>query len=173
VSSAARLGHNGRGGLLPAVFLGALLAAPAAQASTPVKLVFTSYTTVAQTHDTPPRGKPNRGDSIDFKDLLVTTGAQLGKAKGKPIGYDAGTVVYTSRADQKIEGVTTLPGFGTVSFAGSMKLRKDGTVHVPIVRGTGAFKGAKGVLIIGKGDRKAPNTYVLTLPHPIPLPGAA
>jgi hypothetical protein len=161
------------GRLVLAILLGALLGAPAAQASTPVKLVFTSYTTVTQTHDTSPQGRANRGDSIDFKDLLVTTSQQLGKAKGNPIGYDAGTVVYTSRTDQKIKGVTTLPGFGTVSFAGSMKMRKDGTVHVPIVSGTGAFRGARGVLIIGKGDQTAPNTYVLTLPHSIPLPGAA
>jgi hypothetical protein len=28
-------------------------------------------------------------------------------------------------------------------------------------------------LIIGEGNQKAPNTYVLKLPHPIPEPGAA
>jgi hypothetical protein len=54
-----------------------------------------------------------------------------------------------------------------------MKTMKDGTVHVPVVKGTGSFKGAKGILIIGEGSQKAPNTYVLRLPHPIPPPGSA
>ncbi|HZO98352.1 MAG TPA: hypothetical protein VFB42_13405 [Gaiellaceae bacterium] len=159
--------------LLPALALAALVAAPGAGAATPVTLRLTSYTTVTQIHDRAPRNKPNKGDSIDFKDLLVATGDQLGKKKGKPVGYDAGTVLYTSATTQKIEGVTTFPGYGTVTFAGEMKERKDGTVHVPIVRGTGSFKGAKGTLIIGKGDNKAPNTYVLRLPHALCAPGCA
>jgi hypothetical protein len=149
------------------------LAAPAAQATTSVTLVFTSYTTVTKTHDTPPRGKPNAGDKIEFKDLLVATDNKLGKKKGKPIGFDAGTVVYTSPTKQKIEGLTTIPGVGTLTFGGEMKTMKDGTVHVPVTKGTGSFKGAKGVLIIGQGTAKAPNTYVLRLPHPIAPPGSA
>jgi len=150
--------------LLAVVFATAALA-PSAQGATSVSLVFTSYTTVTKTHDTPPRGKPNRGDRIDFKDLLVTTSKQLGKKPGKAVGYDAGSVLYTSPSTQSISGVTTFPGFGTLTFAGPMKTLKDGTVHVPILKGTGAFKGAKGVLIIGEGNNKAPNTYVLSLPH--------
>jgi hypothetical protein len=158
--------------LLLLLALGAFAAAPAAQAATSVTLVFTSYTTITKTHDKPPRGKPNAGDSIDFKDLLVAVSTQLGK-KGKPVGYDAGTVLYTSKTAQKIEGVTTFPGVGTVTFEGEMKTLKDGTVHVPVVKGTGSFKGARGTLIIGAGSQKAPNTYVLVLPHPLPTPGSA
>jgi hypothetical protein len=150
--------------LLTLVFATAALA-PTAQGATPVSLEFTSYTTVTKTHDTVPRGKPNRGDRIDFKDLLVTTGNQLGKKPGKAVGYDAGSVLYTSPSTQTISGVTTFPGFGTLTFAGPMKTLKDGTVHVPILKGTGAFKGAQGELIIGVGENKAPNTYVLSLPH--------
>ena len=153
--------------------LSAFAAAPAAQGATTVTLVFTSYTTITKTNDTAPRGKANAGDKIEFKDLLVTTSNQLGKKKGKPVGYDAGTVIYTSPTTQEIEGVTTFPGYGTVTFGGVMKPMKDGTVHVPVVKGTGAFKGAKGTLIIGEGNQKAPNTYVLKLPHPILEPGAA
>jgi hypothetical protein len=149
------------------------LAAPAAQATTSVTLVFTSYTTVTKTHDISPRGKPNAGDKIEFKDLLVATDNQLGKKKGKPIGFDAGTVVYTSATNQTIEGLTTIPGVGTLTFRGEMKTMKDGTVHIPVLNGTGSFKGARGVLIIGEGNEKAPNTYVLRLPHPIPPPGSA
>jgi hypothetical protein len=151
----------------------AALAVPAAQATTSVTLVFTSYTTVTKTHDTAPRGKPNAGDKIEFKDLLVATDNKLGKKKGKPIGFDAGTVVYTSPTKQTIEGLTTIPGVGTLTFAGEMKTMKDGTVRVRVTKGTGSFKGATGVLIIGQGAAKAPNTYVLRLPRPIAPPGSA
>ena len=153
--------------------LGALAAAPAAQGAASLTLVLTSYTTVTKTHDTPPHGKPNAGDKIEFKDLLVSAKNQLGTKKGKPIGYDAGVVVYKTATRQRIEGVTTIPGRGTLTFAGEMKARKDGTVHVPITKGTGSFKGATGTLIIGQGNQKAPNTYVLRLPHAVPPPGSA
>jgi len=160
--------------LLLLLALAAFAAAPAAQGATSVTYVFMSYTTITKTHDKPPRGKANAGDSIDFKDLLVATSNQFGdKKKGKPVGYDAGTVLYTSGKTQKIEGVTTLPGLGTLTFVGVMKTMKDGTVHVPVIKGTGSFKGAKGTLIIGQGSQKAPNTYVLRLPHAIPPPGSA
>jgi hypothetical protein len=159
--------------LLVTVVLATFAATAAAQGATSVTLVFTSYTTVTKTLDTKPRGKANKGDRIEFKDLLVTTSKQLGKRKGKPVGYDAGTVIYTSSTAQSIEGVTTFPGFGTLKFGGPMKSRKDGTVHVPVLSGTGSFKGARGTLIIGEGDQKAPNTYVLRLRHPLPEPGSA
>lgn len=152
--------------------LAAFVATPAAQASSSVTLVFTSYTTITKTHDTAPRGKPNAGDTIEFKDLLVAVSTQLGK-KGKPVGYDAGMVKYTSKTAQEIEGVTTFPGIGTVTFEGVMKTGKDGKTRVPVIKGTGSFKGARGMLIIGIGEQKAPNTYVLRLPHPLPAPGSA
>jgi hypothetical protein len=146
-----------------------LVAVPAAQAKTPMTLVFTSLTTVTQTHDTAPKGKANKGDSIDFKDLLTTaTANELGKTKTKtPVGYDAGTVVYTSATAQRISGVTTFPKIGTLTFEGAMVERKDGTVHIPVTKGTGSFAGAKGMLIIGVGNQTAPNTYKLVLPAPL------
>ncbi len=168
-------GHNVTVRWLPLALLlsAALAVVPASQAAANLTLKLTSYTTVTQTHDIKPKGKANKGDSIDFKDLLVATDNQLGKKPGKPVGYDAGTVLYTSSTTQKIEGVTTFPGYGTVTFAGVMKTAKDGTTTVPIVSGTGQFKGVKGTLVIGKGDQKAPNTYLLTLLHPLALPGSA
>src|SRR3954454_4229065 len=96
--------------LVITLVLAAATLAPGAQGATSVSLVFTSYTTVTKTHDKPPRGKANRRDRIDFKDLLVTTANQLGKKPGKAVGYDAGSVLYTSASDQKISGVTTFPG---------------------------------------------------------------
>ena len=159
--------------VLAVAALAALVAVPTASAATSVTLVFTSYTTITKTHDTAPRGKANKGDSIEFKDLLVSARNQLGKKKGRPVAYDAGTVSYTSATTQQINGVMTFPGVGTVTFRGVMRAMKDGTTHVRVVRGTGSFKGAKGTLIIGKGEQKAPNTYVLRLPHPLPAPGSA
>ena len=156
-----------------ALLVATMAIVPDAQATTRLTLELTSYTTITQTHETPPTGKPHKGDSIDFKDLLVTTADQLGKAKGKPVGYDAGIVLYTSATTQTIFGVTTFPGFGTLTFKGAMKTLKDGTVHIAIVSGSGAFKGTKGTLIIGAGNQKAPNTYLLTLPHPLAPPGSA
>lgn len=159
------MGEVSRPLLLTLVVLAAAFV-PAAQASTQYTMVLTSYTTVTQTHDIAPKGKANKGDSIDFKDLLVTTANnELGKKKNKPVGYDAGTVLYTSATASKIEGVTTFPGVGTLKFEGPMVTRKDGTVHIPVMSGTGSFKGAKGTLIIGVGNEKAPNTYRLVLPH--------
>jgi hypothetical protein len=160
--------------LLGAAVAGFAWAAPGAQGATSVTIVFTSYTTITKTHDTPPRGKPNGGDKIEFKDLLVATANQFGRLKkGKPVGFDAGTVYYTSPKTQRIEGLTTIQGLGTLTFGGEMKASKDGSVRVPVLKGTGSFKGAKGMLIIGEGSQKAPNTYMLTLPHPIPPPGSA
>jgi hypothetical protein len=168
-------GHNESMRWLPftLVLAAAMAVVPTSQATTHLTLMLTSFTTVTQTHDTAPKGKANKGDSIDFKDLLVATGNQLGKKKGKPVGFDAGTVLYTSTTTQKIEGVTTFPGFGTVTFAGRLTTAKDGTTSVPIISGTNQFKGVKGRLVIGNGDQKAPNTYVLTLLHPLTLPGSA
>ena len=61
----------------------ALVLTPIAQAQT-VTIQLTSVTTVAQQHDTKPLGA-SKGDSIDFKDLLLNRVAQFGKAKGKPV----------------------------------------------------------------------------------------
>ena len=47
--------------------------------------------------------------------------------------------------------------------------RKDGTTVVPITGGTGAFAGATGTVIIGKGQAKSPNTYIVTVPHALNL----
>src|SRR5262249_87212 len=113
-------------------------------------------------------------DSVDFKDLLINRTDQLGKKAKKAVGYDAGTILYTSATTQKIGGVMTVPGYGTVTFEGPLVAWKDKkTVHGPGIRGTGAFKGVKGTLIIGQGDPQVPNTYVLTLPKPLAAPGSA
>ncbi len=148
----------------------ALVLSPAAQAQT-VTIQLTSLTTIVVPHDQAPKGKPNKGDSIDFKDLLTNRTAQFGKKKGKPVAYDAGTLVYTSSTDTKITVVATFPGIGTITYRGPFATQKNGLTVVPISGGTGAFKGATGTVTIGKGSTTAPNIYVVHVPHPIDIHG--
>ncbi len=143
----------------------ALVVAASAQAAT-VKIQLTSQTTLIQTHDTKPKGKVNKGDSIDFKDLLYNRVAQFGKKKGQPVAYDVGRIVYRSLTDRRITVTATFPGVGTISYVGDFTNNSGSTTVVHITGGTGAFKGAKGTVTIGPGA-KAANIYVVTVPHPV------
>ena len=146
--------------------------APAAQAQT-VTIEVTSVPTQANVHDRAPQGTLNAGDSIAFKDLLLNRKRQFGKSTGKPVAYDAGTITYTSRTARRLSATATFPGIGTISYAGPVVERKDGTTVVPITGGTGGFRGATGTVTIGKGESKAPNTYVITVPHHLDLDATA
>ena len=141
----------------------ALLLTASAQAAT-VKIELTSVTTVVQPHDIKPKGKINKGDSIDFKDLLLNRVAQFGKKKGQPAAYDVGRIVYRSATERQIMATATFPGVGTLSYAGELNDKNGGTTIVRITGGTGGFKGARGTLTIGPGSKSA-NIYVITVPH--------
>jgi hypothetical protein len=147
----------------------ALVLTPIAQAQT-VTIQLTSVTTVAQQHDTKPLGA-SKGDSIDFKDLLLNRVAQFSKAKGKPVAYDVGVLTYKSKTFVTIKCQATFPGIGTITYAGPFNARADGTTVIPITGGTGAFKGATGTVTIGKGEKSAPNTYLVHVPHAIDIHG--
>jgi hypothetical protein len=142
----------------------AALALPGAAGAGSVTLRFLSVTTVTQTHDRKPVGTVSKGDSIDFKDLLQNKVAQLGKRPGVPVGYDAGTVTYTSATGQRLAARATFPGVGTITYAGAMDADATGDAVLKITGGTGAFKGARGTVTIGSGTSKAPNTYRVTVP---------
>ena len=146
--------------------------APAAQAQT-LTIEVTSVPTQAKVHDRAPQGKLNAGDSIAFRDLLLNRKPQFGKKVGKPVAYDAGTIMYTSRTARRISAKATFPGIGTISYAGRVVERRDGTTVVPITGGTGGFRGATGTVTIGRGESKAPNTYVITVPHHLDLHATA
>jgi hypothetical protein len=141
------------------------LALPGAAFAQTVTIDVTSITTLTQPHDTPPKGKVNKGDSLEFKDLLVNRKAQLGVAKGKPVAYDAGIITYAGKNRQTVYGVATFPGVGTVTYRGVMTPGAHGNVVVRVVSGTGGFKGAHGTLTIGPGDTKARNTYHVVVPN--------
>ena len=57
-----------------------------------------------------------------------------------------------NKVDARIKGTATFPGQGTIRFRGVMRSLKNGMISVPVVGGTGKFKGATGVLLIGAGN---------------------
>jgi hypothetical protein len=150
-------------GVLLAVALA--LAAAAGASAQELKLEVTSVTTVATPHDTAPKGRANKGDRIVFRDLLLNRKPQFGKQTGKPVAYDVGTMTYTSASDTTIDVVATFPGIGTIHFAGPFRTARDGTTAIPVVDGTGAFKGVTGTVTIGKGATRAPNIFQIRVPR--------
>ncbi len=122
-----------------------------------------SHARVTIPHDLAPKGRENKGDWIHYQDLLVTVGPLFGKKPGIPVGWDKGTLTYTSPTTARVVGTAHFPGQGTLKFKGKMKPTKNGGSKVPIVSGGGKFQGAKGVLIIGPGNQRALNTFQFTL----------
>src|SRR5579864_3303812 len=149
----------------------ALIVALPARAQT-VKILLTSVSTVQILHDTPPKNKVNKGDSVFFKDLLLNRVAQFGKQKRQPVAFDVGTVTYTSPVARRLVCVATFPGIGTITYGGVVVDRKDGTTSFPIVKGTGGFKNATGTVTFGRGGSTTPNTFAVTVPgNPLALHG--
>ena len=68
-----------------------------------------SVTVQASTHDSPPKGKPNRGDRIAFREMLLNREPLFGRKKGKAVAYDIGTVIYKSAFNTTIDVVVTFP----------------------------------------------------------------
>ena len=140
------------------------VAEPAAEKKKLITIKVLSLTRVTIPHDLKPKGKENRGDYIEFKDLLVTIAPLFGKKENVPVGFDQGTLTYTSAETARLLGLATFPGQGTIRFKGPMTPRRDGSNTVPIISGTGKFVRAKGVLIIGPGDQRSINTFRFTVP---------
>jgi len=158
-------------GVAVAACLSALLLVAGARArrAQTVTIQLTSVITQRTDHDLPPKGKLNKGDYVGFRDLLVNRKAQFGKKVGLPVGYDVGTMTSAGGSKTKIAVKAIFPKIGTITYAGPFVTRKDGTTVVPITGGTGGFNGATGTVVIGAGEKKSPNTYIVTVPHPIDL----
>ena len=158
-------------GVAVAACLSALLLVSGAQArgAQTVTIQLTSLITQRADHDLPPKGKLSKGDFVGFKDLLLNRKAQFGKKAGLPVGYDVGTLTSTGGAKTKINVKAVFPKIGTITYSGPFVTRKDGTTVVPITGGTGGFKGATGTVVIGAGETKSPNTYIVTVPHALDL----
>jgi hypothetical protein len=161
-------------GVALAACLSALLLVSGAQArgAQTVTIQLTSLITQRADHDLPPKGKLNKGDFVGFKDLLLNRKAQFGKKVGLPVGYDVGTMTSTGGAKTKINVKAVFPKIGTITYSGPFVTRKDGTTVVPITGGTGGFKGATGTVVIGSGETRSPNTYIVTVPHALDISGA-
>jgi hypothetical protein len=155
----------------------ALLLASGAQArhAQTVTIQLTSLITQRTDHDLPPKGKLSKGDFVGFKDLLLNRKSQFGKKTGLPVGYDVGTLTSTGGSKTRINVKAVFPKIGTITYGGPFITRKDGSTVIPIIGGTGGFKGATGMVVIGAGETRSPNTYIVTVPHPIDLssPGVA
>jgi len=142
------------------------LAVPAAAQAQTVTIRLTSITTLTQVKDTPPLRKLNVGDGEEFKDLLINEVPQFGRAKGKPVAYDQGLIVYRGEhKPQRIYGIINFTGIGTLTYQGAMMPAKHGNTIVKVTGGTGKFKGAHGTLTIGPGDAKARNVYRVVIPN--------
>jgi hypothetical protein len=159
--------------LLVSVLLPVLALVPSAGAgsSQERKLTFEvmSFVRIAQPFDIKPKGKENRGDYIKLRSLLVSIGPIFNVSKKNvAVGWDNSTLVYLNeKGKARLRGKAVLRGQGTILYRGVMKDLPGGKSSVPIVDGSGKFRGAKGVLIIGPGQLKAKNTFQLRLPGAI------
>lgn len=139
---------------------GALALVPAAQAEK-LTISVTSVVVSARKTDVVPKGT-SKGDTIAMRDRLLNGKAQFGKKKGAVVGSDHGTMTFTGAHTARFSGVAVLPG-GTLRLDGNVVPVTNGLV-IPITGGTGRFAKATGFVVVGHGDKTAPNTYVLTLP---------
>jgi hypothetical protein len=140
----------GVGALVLALFLGPAAAssgeAAGANASAPTLIRLVSTNVIQRVVvDRPPAGT-SKGDTIFTTNVLTNAVAQLGMRKGAVAGSDAGQTVNVDRAPTTVNILTTLRG-GTLRVRG--KVRTVGGAQVmPVVSGTGTFKGATGTLTV-------------------------
>lgn len=146
------------------VLLAALAAAIAASPAAAGQLTFevTSVALSVTPTDTAPKGT-SKGDTIEYRDRLLNVDARFGRAKGAAVGSDHGTMTFTSAHTATFSGTAVLPG-GTLRLEGKVIALPNHSFVIPVSGGTRRFAKAKGYVLVGPGDTKALNTYVLTLP---------
>jgi Dirigent-like protein len=138
------------------------LAAPAVAQAETLTIKVTSVVVAIKPFDKAPKGT-SAGDRIVYRDRLLNAAQQFGKAKGKPVGTDRGTMTFTSAHTARFNGTAKLPG-GSVRIKGTVLPVAGGGIRIPVAGGTGRYKSAKGTLTVGPGEKRALNTYRLTLP---------
>ena len=131
-----------------------------ASAARTMVIRLTSVTTSVKPHDVAPTGV-SKGDNYLATSRLLNRVPQFGKPKGAVVGTDRGTLTILTKTTGKSAGVAKLPG-GTIRFQGSGRLGTSSTI--PVVGGTGDFKGAHGTLLVNQLGNTTYNTYRLTLP---------
>jgi hypothetical protein len=95
--------------------------------------------------DKPPQGS-SKGDTISTTNVLANAVAQFGLAKGAVVGSDAGRTTNVDAVPMTADVLVRLPG-GTLRVRGRSR-RVGQTRVVPVVGGTGQFKGAIGTLTV-------------------------
>jgi hypothetical protein len=125
-----------------------------------VTIVVDSIAVTSVSHDQLPKGA-SKGDRIVFTDTLRNNAPQFGEAAAATVGKDSGTMSFTSNTAARLKGTATLPN-GTITFDGAVVGNPDGTISVAVVGGTGKYAHVTGSLKVGKGVKKALNTYTLT-----------
>jgi hypothetical protein len=145
-----------------AVLAAAWLAPAAAPAAGQRTIQVLSVVTYVHRVDQPPKGVSD-GDTVDSRDRLLNATKQFGLRSGARVGSDHGRFTYTSTHSASYSGEASLPG-GTVTVRGTVLVRADGQLMIPVVGGSGKYKGATGFLTIGPGKKRAVNTYELTMP---------
>jgi hypothetical protein len=145
-----------------AVLAAAWLAPDAAPAAGQGTIEVLSVVTYVHRVDQPPKGVSD-GDTVDSRDRLLNAAKQFGLRSGARVGSDHGRFTYTSTHSASYSGEASLPG-GTVTVRGTVLVRADGQLMIPVVGGSGKYKGATGFLTIGPGKKRAVNTYELTMP---------
>jgi hypothetical protein len=147
--------------LLLVTALVAAFAAGAAGAET-LTIRVTSAVITIKPIDVKPKGT-SKGDRIVQRNRLTNAVRQFKKPTGTLVGYDQGTMTFTSPRTARFDGTTRLPG-GTLRVEGDVRPTASGGLTIPVVGGTGRYASATGTLTVGPGDRKVLNTYTLTLP---------
>jgi hypothetical protein len=126
-----------------------------------VTIHVTSVVSGTKATDTPPKGT-SLGDHVDFTDKLLNAVPQFGKAANEEVGTDKGTMTFTGSHTARLEGEAVLPD-GKITFAGDVTLAPNLSISVPVTGGTGKYENASGTLLVGKGTKRAPNTYRLVI----------
>jgi hypothetical protein len=154
---------------LAMVFAVGLLAAPARAADSTVSATRTirlvSVTVnIRVVTDRAPKNVLSVGDVIRQESVLSNAVRQFGRARGAPVGSDAGTmrVVSVRTGAMALRVTVRLPG-GTLRVAGT--IRDGSAATIPVVGGTGSFANARGTCEIRtlRGNR-ALNVYRVRLP---------
>lgn len=153
---------------LAAVVLALAAAAQARPAShvLALRLSIIQHGTVRTAH--PPAG--DAGDLFTTTLLLNNTTAALGKAAGASVGamifayvlHGTCSTESCNGATADITATSRLPGGTVIASATGVKLGHPPIV-IPITKGTGAFKGAKGQVTVGAAASPI-NTYRIVLP---------
>ena len=140
---------------LAIVAVAACLAPAASSASANETIKVISITTWTHKTDALPKGV-SVGDTVESRDRLVNAQPQFGLRSGARVGFDHGRFIYTSTDTARYTGEAELPG-GTVVVRGDVLVRADGALMIPVVGGSGRYKGAVGFLKVS-GDPR-PDIY--------------